>query len=273
MKWVVKAILPVLAASAGAGFVSFEGEVFPETVGWERLGSGGATRLLEEGFFVQFGVVIGALDGYRRSLAGFAGRATLFIEWRVETDAPSSLLDASRTPVALVAGGSSFAFYHTTITDQRVQLFQDTSIPLVFVDIEPGMPHVYRLELYGEALYAWYIDGQTADLGVPLGPYPNADSRLTWAVRHYQPGYTTRWDYVRFGLIPLDASGDYDSDEDIDGRDFYFFHECLTNARPGINGGPGNDAGPGCRFADFDADDDVDLLDFAAFQRTFTGGQ
>jgi hypothetical protein len=51
--------------------------------------------------------------------------------------------------------------------------------------------------------------------------------------------------------------------------DFYFFHECLTNVRPGINGGPDNDAGPGCRFADFDADADTDLADFADFQNRF----
>ncbi len=73
-------------------------------------------------------------------------------------------------------------------------------------------------------------------------------------------------------MIPLDGSGDYDSDAEVTLDDFYFFHECLSNRRPGINGGPGNDAGPGCRFADFDFDTDVDLLDIAAFQRTLTGG-
>ena len=51
--------------------------------------------------------------------------------------------------------------------------------------------------------------------------------------------------------------------------DFYFFHECLTSVRPGINGGPENDAGPGCRFADFNSDGDTDLLDFAKFQNAF----
>ncbi len=70
--------------------------------------------------------------------------------------------------------------------------------------------------------------------------------------------------------IPDDASGDYDSDGVLKLFDLYFFDDCLTKDGPGIFGGPGNDAGPGCRFADFDAD--VDLLDFARFQNSFGVG-
>ncbi len=73
--------------------------------------------------------------------------------------------------------------------------------------------------------------------------------------------------------MPVDGSGDYDSDAEVASDDFYFFHECLSNRRPGINGGPAQDAGPGCRFADFDFDDDVDLLDVAEFQLNFTGNE
>ena len=47
----------------------------------------------------------------------------------------------------------------------------------------------------------------------------------------------------------------------------------LHSARPGINGGAYQYAGPGRRFADLDDDADVDLHDFAAFQRTFTAGE
>jgi hypothetical protein len=74
-------------------------------------------------------------------------------------------------------------------------------------------------------------------------------------------------------VTPVDGSADHDSNGDIDGRDFYFFHECLTNDRPGITDGPDNDAGPGCRFADFDSDTDVDLRNVATFQQVFTGGE
>ena len=69
------------------------------------------------------------------------------------------------------------------------------------------------------------------------------------------------------------GSGDFNSDAEIGLDDFYLFHECLTNDRLGINGGPDEDAGPGCRFADFDDDTDVDLLDFAEFQLAVTGSE
>jgi hypothetical protein len=73
------------------------------------------------------------------------------------------------------------------------------------------------------------------------------------------------------GKIPEDGSGDYNSDAEVTLIDHYFFVDCLTKDGPGIFGGPGEDAGPGCRFADFDADSAVDLLDFAEFQNSFGG--
>jgi hypothetical protein len=76
----------------------------------------------------------------------------------------------------------------------------------------------------------------------------------------------------RVGITSV-TGGDFDSDDLVTHDDFYFFHECLTNERIGINGGPGNDAGPGCRFADFNADSDTDLSDFADFQNLFTAPQ
>ncbi len=112
------------------------------------------------------------------------------------------------------------------------------------------------------------------DSGVPEGLYPDPNARLTWGSRRNGiEAATTAWDYVRFGRIPEDASGDYDSDGVVALDDFYFVHECLTNERPGINGGPGQDAGPGCRFADFDFDDDVDMEDIAFLQENFTGAR
>ena len=107
------------------------------------------------------------------------------------------------------------------------------------------------------------------DIGVPQGAYPDATSRLTWGAFREYVDATTRWDFVRFGQIPLDASGDYDSDAAVTLIDQYFVADCLTKDGPVLLGGPGNDAGPGCRFADFDADSDVDLLDFASFQSAF----
>ncbi|MBU0718818.1 MAG: PEP-CTERM sorting domain-containing protein [Planctomycetes bacterium] len=195
-------LVALFSTVATGASVTYDGDVFPEDVGWERVGSGYVLRTLEAGFLVQVGEEIGFLDGYRRSLTDFVGGETFFIEWRVETDAPSSLLDVSGTPVVVVLGGSGAAFYHTTITDSRVQLYRDTGIPLVYVDIEAGIPHTYRVELQGTASYAWYIDGELVDSGVPEGPYPTTDPQVIWSIRHYEIGNTTRWDYLKYGEIP-----------------------------------------------------------------------
>jgi hypothetical protein len=263
----------VLFCLAAHGQVeTYEARLFPEHAGWERVGSGRADRKVKDGFFLQAIEIEGALDGYGKSVSDLAGTAAFFIEWRAETDASSSILNVSGVPVALVAGGSTGGFYHTTMTDSRVQLFRDTSTPLVFVDVASDVPHTYRLELVGDQSYSWYVDGRLEDSGSPHGTYPAEDSRITWSSRHYpaeRPVQTTAWDYVRLGIIPVNGSGDYDSDGAVTLDDFYFFHECLTNVRPGINGGPESDAGPGCRFADFDADADTALADCADFQNAF----
>ena len=263
-------LLTLLITFGQHDVVTYEGDNFPEKLGWGRITFLDCDRSLESGSFVQVCELgeapgpLGETDFYQRSIAEFAGAPTFFIEWRVETDAPSILLDSSFIPVVLSASGSSFAIYHVTITDERVQFLRDTFIPLVFTDVERGALHVYRVELYGEEQYAWYIDGQLIDSGIPIGPYPSAESVITWGARHHTFPNTTRWDYIRYGAIPLDGSGDFDSDSDLDLWDYYFVRECVSNS------GPATDAGPGCRFADFDENTTVDLRDVASFQNDFT---
>ncbi len=175
-------------------------------------------------------------------------------------------------PAVLTVSGRAGIFYHFTIAKDRVR-FIHTDLSVLLVDIEDGVPHTYRLELHGDEFYTWHIDGQLIDSGVAQGPYPTPDSCVVFGASATGGTITARWDYIRFGIVPQDASRDYDSDEDVDARDYYFFHECLTHDRVGINGGPDEDAGPGCRFADFDADADVDLCDVAVFQHVFTGSE
>ncbi|MCH7526818.1 MAG: hypothetical protein IID39_05220, partial [Planctomycetes bacterium] len=146
-----------------------------------------------------------------------------------------------------------------------VRIWRSNKIPFVFVDIETGIPHTYRIEHYTDELYIYYIDDEIVDSGVPEGDFPNASARIIWGSLMWWTPSTNEWDYVRYGTIPEPGSGDYDSDHDLDIRDFYFFNECLAN------GGPDTEAGPGCRWADIDQDNDVDFHDFALFQLAFTG--
>jgi len=209
----------------------------------------------------------GGRDVYRRSLEPFNGTTPFFEEFRVVTDGDRSEILGGAT--ALVAVGCSCpVIYHITVTRDLVRFLRDLDVGSSFIEIEPGVPHTYRIELYPDR-YAFFIDGYLIDEGVLVGPFPAYDSRITWQGSSWFLPNETWWDYFRYGRIPDDGSGDFDSDAFVTLADFYFFHECLTNVRPGINGGPDNDAGPGCRFADFDADADTDLADFQnAFGRT-----
>jgi hypothetical protein len=222
------------------------------------------------GFDACLGQPNGARDVFVRSLEPFNGVQNFFVEYRVETDGDQSGIPYG-SPIVLVFANSYRVAYHMTIARDLMK-FALYDPPIRFVEIGPDMPHIYRVELYAD-LYLFYIDGSLIDESLPEGPFPAHDSRMTWQGRAYFHPCENAWDYIRYGVIPEDSSGDYDSDAVITLPDFYFFQECLTNERPGINGGPENDTGPGCRFADFDADADVDLLDFADFQNQFAPAQ
>ena len=213
----------------------------------------------------------GGQDVYRRSLEPFNGVTPFFAEFRVHTDGDRSEIPGGAP--ALVAMGNFFGItYHVTMARNLVQFLRDVDLPILFIEIESGVPHTYRIELYPDR-YAFSIDNYLIDEGVSEGPFPAHDSRISWRGKSWFLPCENAWEYIRYGVIPVDGSGDYDSDTAVTLDDYYFFHECLTNQRLGINGGPGQDAGPGCRFADFDFDTDVDLLDFAEFQLTFIGAQ
>ena len=100
----------------------------------------------------------------------------------------------------------------------------------VFVDIEPDVPHIYRLESYGAELYIWYIDGQIVDSGVPEGPFPADDQpEIVWGARSAYLPNTTRWDYIRYGTMPPGQPGDANCDGRVDNFDIDAFVLALTD--------------------------------------------
>jgi len=221
-------LVPLMtAASAAGGVVSWEATSYPETQGWERDIFCTPERWLDPAGWYFQEVAPGCGDpppgdreSFSRSLADFQDEEEFFIEWSVETDGDRSEI-IGVAPAALSASGTSGVLYHFTIARDQVRFIRMRH-PMVFIDIQPEVPHTYRVE------------------------------NTVW------------WDYIRYGTIPEEASGDYDSDEDVDLDDYYYVHECFSQSGPGV------DAGPGCRFADFDGDSDVDFKDLAAFQNAFT---
>ncbi len=273
--WLLVAVTLVagLGGPASAQVIIYEGNVFPETLGWQRLPFGPplGKRSIEQGCFIQTVQGNEENSSFRMTLHPFVGVNQFFVEWRAVTDNPSWLIDQWQIPAVVAAGGRAASLYHTVMTEPAAVLLRDVIIPRVIAPISVGESHTYRIEVFSDE-YIWFVDGTVADSGVPEGPYPDADAVLIWGVEGNDGvTATTAWDFVRAGRIPVDASGDYDNDTAVTLIDLYFFDDCLTKDGPGIFGGPDNDAGPGCRFADFDADGDVDLRDFAAFQNIFSG--
>jgi hypothetical protein len=213
----------------------------------------------------------GGRDVYRRSVAAFDGTTEFFTEFRIQADGDRSEISFGG-PALLVLGNNAGVIYHVTIARDLVKFLRDIDLPILFIQIESGVPHTYRVELSPDR-YAFYIDHDLIDKGVPDGPFPAYDPRITWQGQSWYLPCHNAWDYIRYGRLPEDASGDYDSDGAATLFDYYFVHECLIKDGPGIFGGPGENAGPGCRFTDFDRDADVDLLDIAEFANQFTGFQ
>ncbi len=262
-----------LAAFTNAQVTLYECDVFPEEADapWERISTFDVDRWIDDPgwfyHFVELGIweppPIGEMDFYRRSISQYAGEEAFFIQWEVQSGAPRSDIDpeVNGTPCVLVVTGDGSANYHFTMTDERVRFIRNTVFPVIFVDIDPDLPHTYRLELYWDELYAWYVDGELIDSGVPYGVLPREDSRITWGSRYYLAEHTTRWNYVRYGRI---IPGDVDSDGDLDLDDFHILQQCISNNGPGV--APDHT----CTFADLNGDGQVDFHDFALFQRAFS---
>ena len=80
-------------------------------------------------------------------------------------------------------------------------------LPNLYYDIQPGVPHTYRLEVYGGDYFEFQIDGVVMDSGEPEAVWPTPDALLSWGTSYYRAESTSEWDYVRFGTIPEPATG------------------------------------------------------------------
>jgi hypothetical protein len=250
---------------------SYEADSFPTAAGWQ-IGQNWCDPLewVDSGKFVQqvelcpgYPPPGGQQSSFIRSLEEFVGVDPFFLEWRMETNGDQSeLLWGGPADISVWSyGGVNYRF---SISGDQADMTRDNTLPIPVANYEPGV-HTFRLELFDSTLYVWYVDGDIIDQGQPEGAFPSFTPAITFRTKAAFLPNTTVWDYIRYGRMPDDGSGDFDSDGDLDDEDLYFVQECA--------GMPGEDAGPGCRFADFDGDSDVDLVDLAQFQAGFTGGE
>ena len=201
-----------LLAPAASGFaqtVTYDGTSFPEEQGdWIRNEFPyPSDRWIDGGWLVQYAEiadkgppVIGERDSYVHPLAPLTATDT-YVEWVMLTDGPPAF--GAIAPAVLVVANDSGVFYHFIIAEDSLQFNRGYQFPLIHVDFDPG-PHLFRLELRGTDSYRFTMDAVEIDTGVPEGPFPTPDSRITFGARAAIEASTTRWDYVV--VAPLDQA-------------------------------------------------------------------
>jgi hypothetical protein len=275
------AMILFTAGHAHGQLVTYEPSwgVFPEKQSWERLAYCEPSRWLDDGWLVQHVDFTHCnpqpnfeIDRYRQSFPSLTGATTFFLEWESRTDGSVEELVYSAPSTIGAFSNLGAVNYHFTISDQRVRFIRDVNdLPTVWVDIDPTVSHVHRLEHYNDPplWYVWTIDGMVVDEGTPEGPFPSTNPTFygvcSFSASSWLESSTTRWRYVRAGEIPLAGSLDFTNDGLIDHLDYYLFRDYLS--------GPDAPHARGWSVGDADEDSDIDLHDFAAMQNHFTGGE
>ena len=262
------AVVTLLAgAPALSQVVTYEASSFPEEQGWTRSTFCTPERSLTDGVFHQHveppecaDPPSGDRDSYTRLIPEFDGARSFFVEWRLAVDGEASEIPWG-APTVLVAGNLGPVTYWFAVAGDQVKFVQDAFTVILFVEIARDEPHTYRLEVYDDQLYAWYIDGDLIHADTPGGHYPADTPRLSWRAKSAFLESSTQWDYIRYGTIAEPGGGDIDSSGEVNSYDLYFFQECLF--------GPGG-SWPGCAWADMDGSGNVDCTDWELFKEAWT---
>lgn len=196
------ATLAILGGRAGADeyWIAYEGNDFPEIVGWERLyGDGGADRWIEDGALVIDSTrSTGIFDFYR--IAGIADPepGELFVaEWRIRVDEFIRFYDAEL--VLARDGRPGHMQVKHGLNDIIVRPIWNV------IAIEPGQWHSFRIESSDMQTFRLDIDGTPRYEG-PFESQSFLQSFLAFGDTTTGAASLSRWDYVRFGVIPEPAS-------------------------------------------------------------------
>ncbi len=270
-RWSVVLVLVQANASLGDVYL-YEASVPPSDAGWQLYQNWcGAQEWIEGGDLYHHVELcppwaFGQTIDYFHPIEEVSTTGEWFAEWRMVTDGISEEIPAT-APAAVVVSDANAMLYHFTLADDQVRFIRDLALPVFFFDVEPGVPHTYRLELYGEDLdetYLVFIDGELQDSGVPEGPLFNpvtGNAQVNFRSKAVLVPSTAIWFYFRWGQRPSDASADFDSDGEVDFDDVYYFQECLLTPAG---------SWPGCAWADMDFDGDTDCDDWVLFLAAWT---
>jgi len=191
----------VAVAQASPYWVAYEGDDFPENVGWERRRDPQwfSTRRIEDGALVIDSSANERIyDYYAIERRVNPDPGEVFVaEWRVQTTIVSSPFGLNDVSVDLARdGGGIVAFY--IFSDHISSDREHWSMP-----ITPGEFHQFRLTSSDMLSYDLYVDGTFARTGVWDLESLN-ESFVAWGDTAQGAGVTTisEWDYFRFGVVP-----------------------------------------------------------------------
>jgi len=193
------AALGVLTSPARAEpyWLTYEGNDFPENEGWTREinAAGGANRWIEDGALVidsrHNAAIIDScvIHGISDPEPG----ERFIAEWRVLIEETLFWYDAGVTIARTATVGH--AIFHLGVDDVLVRREWE------HIPIEPGEWHVYRIETADMVEYTLSIDGQDVFFGL-FEDQSLLQSYFAWGDRANGAASLTRWDYVRFGVVP-----------------------------------------------------------------------
>ena len=189
--------LGVCGASADEYWIAYEGNDWPENVGWTRgTSGGGAIRFLERGnLVIDSRASIRISDFYSMDLGGSLDPdpGEIFVaRWRILIEEVNGLRD----PAFEIRSDDRWAL---------VLYFDEATVGSLFepgirASFEPGVYHRFEVRSSDMRRYELYIDESLAITGAfRQGLF---QSQVSWGDGFQGSASLTRWDYLRFGVVP-----------------------------------------------------------------------
>ena len=239
--------------------VAYEGDVFPEEVGWERFTSGGgAERSVAGGLLALSSDDPLVADQYRFDAQGAldAGPGEFFYaEWRMRLLPGSGIADVN---VSIYRDAGQGDIWLGFSTDFVISFLDDNRID----PIDTTIWRDYRIVSFDMVNYDFFIDGAYADSG--FFAFPGlADAKVWFGDCCIGQASSSEWDYFRFGAA---TAGDVNTDGRVNLADFATFAICF--------GAPVGSPATSCsdveaHTSDLNGDEIIDLGDFAIFAQNF----
>ena len=203
LAWISTLCAFTASATAEQYWIAYEGNDFPENEGWERhTYGGGAERWLEDGVLViDTTADLDISEAYIHSDMRWPGPGETFIaEWRLLVD-ESLGFHATDVIMSRPAPPGDLTITHST---DEVRILSDGTT----FDIAPGVFHSYRIESEDMDLYRLFVDGVSVYEGYFQSP-SILDPFLAFGEAWHRSASLSRWDYVRFGIVPEPTSLTY----------------------------------------------------------------